>query len=272
MTRAITGNRLKRRVSACAAAALACVLTAAADASRSEAAGATADVLIFAAASLKSALDELVPSLERAAGARVRISYAASSALAKQIEAGAPAALFISADTDWMAYLAERNLIQVDSRIDLLANRLALVAPRQAGVVLTIAPRFSLRQALGDGRLAIADPTVVPAGKYAKAALTSLGVWNSVADRLAPAENVRAALLLVARGEVPMGIVYETDARAEPAVRLIGLFPESSHPAIVYPAALTVAAASPGARRVLDTLSTPGAGVVFRRHGFSFLP
>jgi molybdate transport system substrate-binding protein len=234
--------------------------------------GATADVLVFAAASLKTALDALAPLLERAAGGgRVRISFAATSALAKQIEAGAPASVFISADEEWMDYVAARKLIDRSSRVNLLGNRLALVAPREAHVSLSVSPGFPIRQALGSsGRLAIADPSAVPAGKYARAALTSLRVWDTVRDRLAPAENVRAALLLVARGEAPLGIVYESDARAEPAVKTVALLPASSHPRIVYPAAVTLNAPA-AARRVLEALQSREAGTVFAAQGFQVL-
>lgn len=231
-------------------------------------AGRQAPLIIFAAASLKGALDEVVPLLEREAGRRVRVSYAASSALARQIEAGAPATVFISADREWMDYLAERHLIQPASRVNLLGNRLVLVAPADAPVRLTIAPGFPLAAALGTGRLAVADPASVPAGRYARVALTSLGVWREIASRLAPAENVRAALLFVSRGEAPLGIVYETDARAEPKVTIVDVFPPTSHPPIVYPAALLGHATGAEAKRLLEALTSPAARAVFERHGF----
>src|SRR5271166_4633998 len=170
------------------------------------------DVVIFAAASLKNALDDIQTQYERDTGKYVKISYAASSTLAKQIEAAAPADIFISADLDWMDYLAKRNLIKLETRANLLGNRLVLIAPVDSIAKLSIAPNFPLAQALGNGRLAIADPNGVPAGRYGKAALETLGVWSSVADKLAPAENVRATLALVSRGEAPLGIVYQTDA------------------------------------------------------------
>ena len=226
------------------------------------------DVLVFAASSLQMVLDTLTPLIERATGGRVRVSYAASSALARQIESGAPADLVISADLDWMDYVAERRLIQPASRRNLLGNRLVLISPRSTPVALTIAPRFGLATALGRDRLAVADPAAVPAGKYARAALTSLGVWDQVADRIAAAENVRAALLLVSRGETPLGIVYHTDAVADPGVAIVDTFPESTHPAIVYPAALT-AGATPGAARVLEFLQGPAARAVFEKQGFT---
>jgi molybdate transport system substrate-binding protein len=226
------------------------------------------DVLVFAAASLQTALDELVEPARRATGVRMRVSYAGSSALARQIESGAPADLFISADLDWMAYLAARQLIRADSRVNLLGNRLVLVAPRAEPVTLKIAPRFALAAALGRSRLALADPAAVPAGKYARAALTSLGVWDEVAGKIAAAENVRAALLLVSRGEAPLGVVYHTDAVADPGVLIVDTFPESTHPPIIYPAALT-SVASPAGSRVLEFLRTDAARAVFARQGFT---
>lgn len=227
------------------------------------------DVLVFAASSLQTALDALVEPAERATGVHMRLSYAASSALARQIESGAPAALFISADLDWMDYVSQRGLIQPASRVNLLGNRLVLIAPKTKPVALRIGPGFGLASALGSGeRLAVADPSAVPAGKYARAALTSLGAWDAVATRIAPAENVRAALLLVSRGETPLGIVYRTDALADPGVVIVDTFPETTHPAIVYPAALT-SAANPAARRLLEFLESPAALMEFERQGFT---
>jgi molybdate transport system substrate-binding protein len=185
----------------------------------------TTDPVVFAAASLKNALDAIADDWRRETGKHATISYAASSTLAKQIENGAPADLFISADRDWMDYLAQRKLIDAKSRVDLLGNRLVLIAPKDNKTDLVIRPGFDLAAALGDSRLAMADPAAVPAGLYGKAALETLGVWSSVAKRVAAAENVRAALLLVARGEAPLGIVYQTDAAAEPGVRVVATFP-----------------------------------------------
>jgi molybdate transport system substrate-binding protein len=225
------------------------------------------DVVVFAAASLKNALDEIVGGWR---GSRsVKISYAASSALARQIEAGAPADVFISADLDWMDYVDQRKLIRTDSRVNLLGNRIVLIAPKDSQAKAEIAPGFPLRGLLGDGRLAMANVDAVPAGKYGKAALTALGVWPSVQDRLAQAENVRAALLLVARGEAPLGIVYQTDAAADPAVRVLGAFPESTHPPILYPAAITARATNPAATALLQQLRSPEAAAIFEKHGFS---
>ena len=186
--------------------------------------------------------------------------------MARQIAQGAPADLFISADSEWMDWLAQRRLIAAGPRRSLLSTRLALLAPRASAVRLKLAPGLSLTTALGGGRLAIADPVSVPAGKYGKAALMKLGVWDSVAARLAPAENVRAALAYVARGEAPLGIVYATDAHAEAKVKVVGLFPSATHPRILYSAALTKA--TPAGRAVLDYLSGPKAMAVFAAEGF----
>jgi molybdate transport system substrate-binding protein len=226
------------------------------------------EVVVFAASSLQTALDALVGPAERATDTRLRVSYAASSALARQIESGAPADLFVSADLDWMDYLAERRLIRNDSRVNLLGNRLVLIAPASQPSTLKIAPGFGLASALGRDRLALADPAAVPAGKYAKAALTNLGVWDEISSKVAATENVRAALLLVSRGETPLGIVYRTDALADAKVVIVDTFPESTHPAIVYPAALTsVASASAG--KVLGFLKAEAARAVFDSQGFT---
>ena len=226
------------------------------------------DVLVFAAASLQTALDALAEPIQRATGARVRFSYAASSALARQIDSGAPAHLFMSADLEWMDYLSGKNLVRKESRVNLLGNRLVLVAPRGESVTLKIGPGFPLAGALGRNRLALANPDAVPAGKYARAALSSLGVWDSVATRIAAAENVRAALLLVSRGEAPLGVVYYTDALVDPGVAIVDTFPEITHPPIVYPTALTTNA-SAAAVRVLAFLQTEPARSVFEKYGFT---
>ena len=227
----------------------------------------SSDVLIFAAASLQSVLDDLAAPCRQATGVGYKASYAASSTLAKQIDEGAPAEIFISADVEWMDDVAKHHMIDTVSRVNLLGNDLVLVAPKASPVTLKITPGFALAAALGKGRLAVGDPAAVPAGLYAKAALTSLGVWDSVAARLAPAENVRAALMLVSRDEAPLGIVYRTDALADSSVRIVDVFPESSHPPIVYPAALTTRA-SAAARKVLDYLRGPAARAVFEKQGF----
>jgi molybdate transport system substrate-binding protein len=224
-------------------------------------------VTVFAAASLKEALDENAKAYQAKAGDRIVVSYAASPALAKQIEAGAPADLFISADLDWMDYLEQRRLIKPDTRRNLLKNRLVLIAPADSKVSVNIARGFPLARLLGDGRLAMANPDAVPAGKYGKAGLEALGVWKDVQSRVASAENVRAALVLVSRGEAPLGIVYRTDAAADPKVRVVGLFPENTHPPIVYPIAMTVTG-KPPAEAFLKWLGQPEAEATFAKHGF----
>jgi molybdate transport system substrate-binding protein len=229
-----------------------------------------APVTVFAAASLKNALDDVDAAFTARTKAPVRASYAASSALARQIEQGGPADVFISADADWMDYVAQRRLIVAASRRDLLTNHLALIAPATSAVKLTIRSGFPIAAALGDGRLAIAGPEV-PAGKYGRAALQALRVWDGVKDKLAPAENVRAAMAFVARGETPLGIVYDTDAKTEPKVRIVGLFPDSSHPPIVYPAALVAASKNGAAAGYLAFLRSPAAAAIFRRYGFVVL-
>jgi molybdate transport system substrate-binding protein len=230
-----------------------------------------AKLVIFAAASLKDALDAVNTVFRRDKGQETTTSFAASSTLAKQIEAAAPADIFISADLDWMDYLAKRNLIKPDTRANLLGNRLVLIAPADSTVRLSNGPNFPLAQALGNGRLAIADPSGVPAGKYGKAALEALGVWSSVADKLAPAENVRATLLLVSRGEAPLGIVYRTDAVADRGVKILGTFPENSHPPIVYPIAAVAASTNPGNAGYIAFLKSSAAHPLFEKWGFTVL-
>ncbi len=223
---------------------------------------------VFAAASLQEALTAVGAGWTAKTGAPLRFSFGASSAMARQIAQGAPADLFLSADEEWMDWLAGKGGVVTATRRRLLSNRLVLIAPIRAKVALTVAPGFPLAGALGDGRLALADPTAVPAGKYARAALTALGVWKSVSGRLLPAESVRTALAYVARGEAPLGIVYATDAKAEPKVKVIGVFPASSHPPIVYPVAVTSASRHSGAAGFLDFLQGPQASAIFRRYGF----
>jgi molybdate transport system substrate-binding protein len=228
------------------------------------------DVLVFAAASLKNALDDVIVSYSNATGTKVTASYAASSALAKQIEQGAPAQLFISADLDWMDYLEQRSLIEAATRRNLLGNSIVLIAAKDSGLGETrIAPGFDLASLLGDGRLAVGDVKAVPAGKYAKAALEELGAWSGVVGKLAQAENVRAALALVARGEAPLGIVYRTDAASDPSVRIIGTFPADSHPPIIYPAAVTRAGTGSAAADFLAFLGSPKAKGAFEKQGFT---
>jgi len=225
-------------------------------------------VTVFAAASLTDSLKAVAGAYKAKTGVTVILSFGASSALARQIEQGAGADLFLSADTDWMDYLQKKGLIAAGSRKDLLGNRLVLVSGPQAKPAPKIAPHFDLAGALENGRLALADPNSVPAGKYAKAALTALGVWEAVAPKVAQAENVRVALEYVARGEAPYGIVYATDAKITPAVRLAGVFPENSHAPIVYPAALTKTA-SPGGKAFLNFLAGKEARTIFEKAGFT---
>jgi molybdate transport system substrate-binding protein len=229
-----------------------------------------ADVTVFAAASLSDALTQIGKNYEAKTGQHVVFSFAASSALARQIEASKGADMFVSADMDWMDELDGKGLIAKDTRKNLLGNGLVLISPADLNVTLKIAPQFALAKALGNGRLAIAEPNSVPAGKYAKAALTTLGVWSDVADHTAPAENVRAALAYVARGEAQFGIVYRTDALAEKKVRIVDTFPESSHAPIVYPAALTKDA-NANARAFLDYMEGADARTVFEKDGFTVL-
>jgi molybdate transport system substrate-binding protein len=229
-----------------------------------------APITVFAAASLKNAFDEVGAAFTASGGAAVRLSYAGSSAIARQIEQGAPADVFISADVDWMDYLQTRHLIAPDSRRDLLTNHLALIAPADSKIRLRIAPGMPIAAALGSGRLAVAGPEV-PAGKYGREALTKLGVFDSVKDKLAPAQNVRAALAFVAQGASPLGIVYDTDARVEPKVKIVGLFPDTSHTAIVYPAALVAASRNPEGAAFLRFLAGAKAGAIFRKYGFIVL-
>ena len=228
-----------------------------------------ADVLVFGAASLKEALDDQARQFEAATGHKVTISYGGSNTLAKQIEAGAPADLFISADLDWMEYIDGKGLVMAGTRVNLLRNALVLIAPASSTSSLKIAPGFALAAALGNNKLAMANPDSVPAGKYGKSALESLNVWSSVEKQVARAENVRAALALVSRGEAPFGIVYATDAYAAKGVRIVDTFPASSHPPIVYPAAILATSKSPAAKPLLDFLRSPPARATWEKYGFS---
>lgn len=263
----VSFSRWRRRLLGGVLGILACV-AAPADALRAQ----DQPVLVFAAASLKNALDGAIDAFTRESGVNVTASYAASSALARQIEQGAPAAMLISADLDWMDYLQERGLIDPMSRSNLLGNAIVLVAPRDSTIgEVTLRPGLDLAALLGDGRLAVGEVKSVPAGKYAKAALERLGAWEGVADRLAQAENVRAALALVSRGEAPLGIVYQTDAAADPAARIVATFPADSHPPIIYPIALTKGAPEPAAAFLAFLRSAPTARAAFTREGFAVL-
>jgi len=227
-------------------------------------------ITVFAAASLKDALDTIAVKWRAETGNATAISYAASSTLAKQIENGAPADLFISADLDWMDYLQQHNLIDVSTRANLLRNKLVLIAPQDSTAKVEIKPGFPLARLLGSGRLAIGEPSSVPAGKYGKAALTKLGVWDSVAGHIAAAESVRAALVLVARGEAPFGIVYQTDAAVEKSVKIVGVFPPDTHPAITYPMALTKSG-NQAAASLEKYLHSKAAAEIFTAQGFVVL-
>ncbi len=227
-------------------------------------------VIVFAAASLKNALDKLTADWQQESGQIVKSAYAASSTLAKQIEEDAPAQIFMSADLDWMDYLAGKGLIKPESRSNLLGNKLVLVAPKDSPVTLDLKPGADLANALGGGRLAMGAVASVPAGKYGKAALEKLGLWSGVSNKLAQAESVRAALLLVSRGEAPLGIVYKTDAVSEPNVKIVATFPADSHPPIIYPVALTTKAGD-AAAAFLGYMKSPNAAPVFEAQGFTVL-
>ena len=245
-------------------------LTAAASAALPLAAAHADEVTVFAAASLKNALDDVAAAYKAETGKTVLISYAASSALAKQIEEAAPADIFFSADLAWMDYLEERDLIRKDSRQTLLGNEIVLVAPSDSATTLTVEKGMDLAAALGaEGRLAMANVDSVPAGKYGKAALEWLGVWEDVAPRVVQADNVRAALAFVATGEVPLGIVYQTDANAEPKVAVVGTFPADSHPPILYPAAMTAASTNPEATAFFDYMRSDKAKPAYEKQGFT---
>jgi molybdate transport system substrate-binding protein len=225
-------------------------------------------ITVFAAASLTNVLQELGDGFTKETQIPIRFSFAASSALARQIENGSPADIFFSADLEWMDYLQTRGLIQRDSRHNLLGNHLVLIAPTESPIKLKIEPHFALAAALGSGHLATGDPDSVPVGRYAREALTSLGVWNDVADRVVRADSVRSALAFIDRGEAPLGIVYETDALIDKRVRVVDVFPDNSHLPILYPIALTHAAKLDAAKFV-SYLSGPAGGVAFKAYGFT---
>lgn len=254
---------LNRRIFTSAIAALALVASSAL--AQAEA------VNVFAAASLKNALDEVSAAWKAEAGKETRNTYAASSALAKQVEGGAPADVFISADVDWLKYLSDKNLTVKDSEVQLLGNTLVLVAPADSEASVKIAPGFDIAGLVGDGKLAVCDVKAVPAGKYGKAALEKLGVWDKVEAKIAQAENVRAALKLVATGEAPAGIVYQTDANAEPKVKVLDTFPDGTHPKIIYPAAVLTASKNADAGAFVTYLKSPKATEIFQKAGFKIL-
>jgi len=227
-------------------------------------------VTVFAAASTTNAVTEIGAIFSQGNEEGFRPSFASSSTLAKQIENGAPADIFISANKKWMDYLEEKGMIEKDTRIDLLSNRLVLIVPADSAVKdVATGPGFDLLTLLGDGRLSMGDPDHVPAGIYGKQALESLGVWTTIESRVARAKDVRAALALVERGEVPVGLVYATDAAISDKVRVVGTFPETSHPPIVYPVAVVAGRRSPAADRFITLLQSPEARAVFEKYGFS---
>jgi len=228
-------------------------------------------IVVFGAASLTNVLQDIGTAYTAQTGQQVSFSFAASSVLARQIEAGTRADVFVSADEDWMDYLQTRKLIDPKTRHDIVMNRLVLIAPAASDIKLKIAPHFALAAALGKERLATGDPGSVPVGRYARAALTNLGVWSEVSSRIVPAEDVRSALAFVARGETPLGIVYETDALIEKRVRIVDTFPEDSHERITYPVAL-IATAKAGAGRFVGYMKSPAGRAVFTKYGFQNLP
>jgi len=236
-----------------------------------EIAAARENLTVFAAASLKNALDDINAAFTKTTNVKVTASYAASPALAKQLEAGAPADVFISADLKWMDYVGEKKLIKADTRFNLLGNKLVLIAGKDSKLgTVQIAQGFDIARLAGDGRIAIADVRAVPAGLYAKAALEQLGAWTAAEPKLAQAENVRANLAFVARGEAPIGIVYMTDAKVEPNVKIIGIFPEGSHEPVIYPAAMT-ASSKPDTGRYVQFLRSNASKTIFEKYGFTFL-
>ena len=226
---------------------------------------------VFAAASMKNAFDDVAKLYTDKTKVAVKSSYAASSALAKQIESGAPADMFISADTDWMDYVQKKDLVKAGTRVDLLGNKIVLIAPKDSKTTsVDIKPGFDLAGLVGDGKITTGDVAAVPVGKYAKAALEKLGAWDKAAPKFAMAENVRAALTLVSRGEAAYGIVYQTDAAVEPGVKIVGTFPADSHPPVIYPMGL-LKDTKPEGQSLLDFVQTAQAKAVFEKYGFAVL-
>lgn len=232
---------------------------------------AAADLVVFAAASMKGSLDKVAAAFEKEGGTKVTISYASSSQLAKQIEAAAPADIFISADTKWMDYLVEKGAVKKEAAVNFLGNRLVLVAAKDSTLSLKIEKDFPLAATLGDDRIAMGEPKSVPAGKYGQEALEFYGVWKDVQPRVAGADNVRAALKLVSSGEAPLGIVYATDAKADPEVKVVDTFGEESHSPIVYPVAPVAASSNPATDAFMKFLLGPEAATIFKDAGFSAL-
>jgi molybdate transport system substrate-binding protein len=227
-------------------------------------------VTVFAAASTTNALTDIGKVFMEKKMGEFMPSFASSSTLAKQIENGAPANIFLSADLKWMDYLAEKKMIDPASRVDLLGNRLVFIVPADSKLgQITVTSALKLSELLADGKLAMGDPDHVPVGIYGKKALESLGLWAGIQDRVARTNDVRAALTLVERGEAPLGIVYSTDAAISDMVKVIGVFPEDSHPPIVYPVAAVAGQDTPATRRFLSFLKGPEAKAIFEKYGFS---
>ncbi len=244
-----------------------CILTAAAV----PAAAQDKTITVFAAASMKNALDDIDAAYTAKTGVKITVSYGSSSGLAKQIEQGAPADVFVSADADWMDHAISRKNINEPTRMNLLGNSIVLIAPKDSKVdSVNIGPGFDLARLAGDGRIATGDVKSVPVGKYAKAALEKLGSWQAAEPRFAMADNVRAALTLVARNEAALGIVYSTDARVEPGVKIVGTFPAGSHPAIIFPVAATTTA-KPETADYLAFLRSTAAKTILEKYGFKYL-
>ncbi len=262
-----SGKRMLRLL----VAAVLVVIGAALDPLMGDGAGAETDLLLFAAASTTNAITDIgALYAARNPGRRITPSFASSSTLAKQIESGAPADVYLSANRKWMDFLADKDRIDKASRFDLLRNRIVLIAPAESTLApISVAPGFSMAAALGtDGRLAVGDPDHVPAGIYGRKALENLGSWDGVQDRLAPMKDVRAALVLVERGEAPLGLVYATDAAISSKVRVVGTFPDDSHPPIAYPVAAVAGGKVAEAAHFLEFLRTPSARAVFEKYGF----
>ncbi|MDR2124736.1 MAG: molybdate ABC transporter substrate-binding protein [Desulfovibrio sp.] len=249
----------------------ACLILSATGMTPPAAAAAEAEVVVFAAASTTNAISEIAALYAAKGLGGVKTSFASSSTLAKQIEQGAPADVFLSANTEWVDYLEKKNLAAKDTRCDLLRNRIVLIAPA-AGALghIEIRPGFSLLPALGrDGRLAVGDPAHVPVGMYGKEALTNLGAWDAIKDRIAPAKDVRAGLALVEQGEAPLGLVYESDAAASGKVKIVGIFPAGSHTDVVYPVVAVAGQKVDQAKKFIAFLKTPEAQAVFKKYGFA---
>jgi molybdate transport system substrate-binding protein len=229
------------------------------------------ELTVFAAMTLQGALDDAGAAYTSQSGINVTFSYGSSAALVKQIDNGAPADLFISADSDWMDTAEQKGLINSPTRVNLLSSQLVLIAPRNSSIAANIKAGFPIQKMLGDGRLVMCDPMMMPAGRYGRASLEYFGVWQTVQDRVANADNVRAALAFVSRGEAPLGIVFDTDVALDPSVRIVGVFPSESHPPIVYPAAMVASSDNQAAEPFLAFLQA-AAKSIFERYGYIFLP